>query len=49
MVHYRCPECDHLWRGRGRKPGGQVSCPKCGKLAFTYVKAVKPWEPKARK
>ncbi len=45
MVHYQCPQCGHRWTGRGRKPGEQVSCPRCGKLAFTYVKALKPGEP----
>ena len=45
MVRYICGACGHRWRGRGRAPGGQVSCPRCGKLAYTYSKAVKPRPP----
>lgn len=40
MPWYKCPDpdCGHRWRGRGRKPGGEVYCPKCGALAYTYAK-----------
>jgi len=41
MVGYLCPKCDKRWRGRGRPPGGEVYCPRCGALAYTYRKAVK--------
>uniref|UniRef100_A0A6M3JFZ1 Uncharacterized protein n=1 Tax=viral metagenome TaxID=1070528 RepID=A0A6M3JFZ1_9ZZZZ len=42
MVRYECPECGHRWRGRGRVPGGEVHCPRCGTVAYTYVKAKVP-------
>lgn len=46
MVRYICGACGHRWKGHGRAPGGQVSCPRCGKPVYVYAKAVKPMEPK---
>jgi len=42
MVRYRCPRCDHLWKGLSRKPGGRVWCPKCNALVYEYAKVQKP-------
>ena len=44
MVRYLCPGCDRRFRGRGRPPGGRVYCPRCGALAYTYRKAVRPMD-----
>lgn len=44
MPRYECPGCSHRWRGRGRKPGEEVHCPRCGKVVYTYAKAVRPME-----
>lgn len=49
MPRYECPECNHRWRGRGREPGGGVYCPRCGKLAYTYAKAIRPMKMKEEK
>ena len=46
MPRYECPKCNHRWWGQGRKPGGEVYCPKCGELAYTYAKAVRPMKEK---
>ena len=45
MVKYICGACGHRWTGHGRKPGGKVYCPKCGKWTYAYSKALKPREP----
>lgn len=44
MVRYKCPKCNHAWKGLGRKPGGKVYCPECGALVYTYAKVLKPRE-----
>lgn len=49
LVNYICGACGHLWRGRGRKPGGQVRCPKCRVRVYTYAKAAKPPVPEKGK
>lgn len=48
MPRYECPKCSHRWRGQGRKPGGEVYCPKCGTLAYTYAKAIRPMTPERK-
>ena len=45
MVRYVCGACGRRWTGHGRKPGGEVFCPKCGKVAYTYAKAIRPMGP----
>jgi uncharacterized Zn finger protein (UPF0148 family) len=49
LPRYECPKCNHRWFGLGRKPGGEVHCPKCGELAYTYAKAIRPMEPEKGK
>lgn len=48
LPQYECPRCGRRWRGRGRKPGGKVNCPKCGELVYTYAKAVRPMTPERK-
>ena len=42
MTRYECPKCDHRWKGQSRAPGEKVYCPKCGCVAYTYAKAIRP-------